>query len=202
MGYTSQYPPAHSDTYVKSTTTLTTYYPYIATNPLTPLTGAQANNWLSSTLLQRFHIDLGSGKVIKRIYYENFHNSGGDTHRGANNFTLWGSNDAGDFTDLVYGNDGSWTELTVAQNNFDIHISADQADPKYILVTNSTAYRYYAFKIADVHPGGSSLIGLRRIELQISDAPPPPAEDLIVMALGKGARGRRYIVKDGLVISV
>ncbi len=39
------------------------------------------------------------------------------------------------------------------------------ADPKYITVTNSTAYRYYAFKFADAY-GSIYYMGVRRIELQ------------------------------------
>lgn len=172
--YTSQYPPAQSDTYVKATTKYGTgAWAYFATDPALLLTGPRADNsWMAESLVctnQRFHIDLGSAKIIKRIYYENFHHSGGLTNRGVNNFTFWGSNTgAGTFDDLVYGNDEGWTELTVAQNTLDEHTASDVADPKYIIVTNSTAYRYYGFKFADVH--GSSYMGVRRVELQIRDA--------------------------------
>lgn len=173
--YTSQYPPAHSDTYVKSTTHLdVNYWAYFATDPAKSLTGSSGgNSWLGSNgavTNQRFHIDLGSAKIIKNIYYENQHVEGGATDRGVNNFTLWGSNTgAGSFDDLVWGNDEGWTELTVAQNTFDEHIGLDQADPKYIVVTNAVAYRYYAFKFADNH-GHSDYLGVRRIELQTKDA--------------------------------
>ncbi len=172
--YTSQYPPAQSDTYVKSTTkTNTSFWAYYATNPAKSLTGdAPANAWLSlvsSVTEQRFHIDLGSAKTVKRIYYENSHSSGMDIDVGIQNFTFWGSNTGvGSFDDLVYGNDEGWTELTVAQNTFDIHSAANEADPKFILVTNSNSYRYYAFKFAD-NQGDASYIGVRRIELQTQD---------------------------------
>ena len=174
LSYTSQYPPAHSDTYVKSTTIYdSTTQPYYATDPTKLLTDVMQNNsWMSYTSPlepERFHIDLGSAKIIKRIYYENSHASGTYTDRGAQNFTFWGSNTGtGTFDDLVYANDEGWTELTVAQNTFDEHSAADEADPKYIVVTNTIAYRYYAFKFADNYGGG--IIGVRRIELQMDDA--------------------------------
>ena len=169
--YTSQYPPAHSDTYVKATTYYNSdYYPYFATDPAKSLTGnAALDTWLSGDgqiTNQRFHIDLGSGKIIKRIYYENQHNNGSDTARAVKNFTFWGSNTgAGSFDDLVYANDEGWTELTVATNVMLEHVAADQADPQYIVVTNTTAYRYYAFKFADSY-AASFYYGIRRVELQ------------------------------------
>ena len=176
LTYTSQYPPAHNSTYVKATThNGDPYWEYYATDPTKSLIGVGFDNsWMSQSMVnvrQRFHIDLGSMKVIRRIYYENFHFSG-SASGGVKNFTLWGSNTAGSFSDLAYDNDGGWTELTVAQNTFDIHVSADQADPKFISVTNSTAYRYYGFKFADGH--GGAQMGVRRIELQTEDLPPDP----------------------------
>jgi len=136
------------------------------------LTGAAyGGQWLSAVnenTNQRFHIDLGEAKTIRRIYYENGHNSGSLTDYGAQNFTFWGSNTgAGTFDDLVYANDEGWTELTVSQNTLDEHIALNQADPKYITVTNTAAYRYYAFKFADNY--GNNYMGVRRIELQTED---------------------------------
>ncbi len=170
--YTSQYPPAQSATYVKATTVVSGAA-HLNTDPTKPLTGVASDNcWQTTTITnQRFHVDLGSGKVIRRIYYENFHHNGGDTNVGTENFTFWGSNTAGSFAELTYGTDTGWTELTVAQNTFDIHVGADQADPKYIVVTNTTAYRYYAFKFADNY-GHGSVIGGRHIELQTEDGTP------------------------------
>ena len=173
--YNSQYPPAHSDTYVKATSTYSVnYYPHFATDPAKSLTGTPiGTNWVSECCdptNQRFHIDLGSAKVINKIYYENSHSSGSDTNQGVQNFTFWGSNTgAGSFDDLVYANDEGWTQLTTSQATFDQHVAADQADPKYITVTNTTAYRYYAFKFADNH-GDANYMGVRRIELQGSEA--------------------------------
>jgi len=168
--YISQYPPAQSDTYVKATTIDGGWaFAHFATDPTLSLIGAYGYNaWMSDnqTANQRFHIDVGSAKIVKRIYYENFHSEGTLTDRGVKNFSFWGSNTgAGTFDDLVYANDDGWTQLTTSQSTFDEHVGLDQADPKYITVTNSTAYRYYAFKFADNY-GNANFMGVRRIELQ------------------------------------
>ena len=174
--YITVYPPAHNDTYVKATTKFSTeYWPHYTTDPAKSLTGvAKDNAWLSvsgTAANQRFHIDLGQPRVVRRIYYENGHGTstegGTYTERGAENFTFWGSNTgAGTFDDLVYANNEGWTQLTISQSTFDQHIAADQADPKYIIVTNNASYRYYAFKFADNY-GNASYQVVRRIELQI-----------------------------------
>lgn len=173
LQYASQYPPAYSGTYVKATSS--NQSAYNATDPSKSLTGGMSGNcWASSmytTTNQRFHIDLGSAKVIKRIYYENYHDNGGTTSGGAKDFTLWGSNDAGAFANMTYSLDAdpngtwSWTQLTTSQTSFNQHIGSNVADPNYILLTNTSSYRYYAFKFANNY--GSSLgVGVRRIELQ------------------------------------
>ncbi|GAI12824.1 unnamed protein product, partial [marine sediment metagenome] len=99
----SQYPPAQSDTYVKATTyTYADYAPWLATDPTKVLTGLdEGNSWMAEIDVitnQRFHIDLGSAKIIRRIYYENYHCQGSYTIGGVKNFTFWGSNTAGDFS--------------------------------------------------------------------------------------------------------
>jgi hypothetical protein len=170
-GYISQYPPEQNSTYVKATSTYNPdYYPYFATDPAKSLIDNFDNlcSWQAGNGeigSQRFHIDLGSAKTIKRIYYENCHHCGSITDKGVKNFTFWGSNDPAAFAELTYGVDTGWTEIIPAQSTFDQHVALNQADPKYILVTNTTAYRYYAFKFADNY-GGTSL-DVRRIELQI-----------------------------------
>ncbi len=171
--YTSQYPPVQSDTYVKTTTKFNTnYWAYFATDPAKSLIGTyDSASWLSESVggvEQRFHIDLGSAKTIKRVYYENLHTTGTQTDTGVNNFTLWGSNTASSFAQLTYGTDTGWTEITsenLSQSTFDIHVGNNVADPKYIVVSNPVAYRYYAFKFADNY-GNANYMGVRRIELQ------------------------------------
>ena len=166
--YQSVYPPAHSDTYVKATSKATTdYWPYFATDPAKSVIGAESSNsWNGSSgsiTNQRFHIDLGSMKVIGRIYYENHHNSGADTNIGAKNFILQGSNSATAFATLTYATDTDWTQITTGQ--FEQHVAANQADPKYILVPPHQAYRYFAIKIAN-NWGNGTWLGYRRVELQ------------------------------------
>ena len=169
--YTSQYPSAHSSTYVKATTENVGFEPYKSTDPALSLTGGiTGTTWLSDAMTnQRFHIDLGSAKTIRRIYYENWHNSGASTNVGSQNFTFWGSNTgAGSFDDLVYGNDEGWTQITTATSVFIEHIAVDQADPYYITANNVIAYRYYAFKFADNHGHGTQM-GFRHTALQTED---------------------------------
>jgi hypothetical protein len=168
----SQYPPAQSNTYVKSTTRFNdSYYPHNATNPANSLIGNNNQGWVASSgtkTNQRFHIDLGEAKIIIRIYYENYHNNGAKTSSGVQNFTLWGSNESSAFAELTYATDTNWTQLTTSQATFDEHTAANIADPKYITVTNTTAYRYYAFKFANTYGAneGDNYMGLRRVELQ------------------------------------
>jgi hypothetical protein len=177
--YTSQYPPAHNSTYVKATSVYENDYahfaPYFATDPSRSLVGDQHVSvmWASanySIINQRFHIDLGSAKIIKRIYYENAHHYGIHLEGGVKTFTVWGSNNATAFATLTYATDTNWTEITPSQATFDKHIAANQGDAKYITLTNSTAYRYYAIKIAD-NWGGDYYMSLRRIVLQTEDTP-------------------------------
>jgi len=164
----SQFPPINNGDYVKSTTFLgggnNWFYPYLATDHYFTLID-QWYSWVSQYQYeQRFHIDLGSVKIIKRIYYENCHSSGLYTTTGVQNFTFWGSNDIDDFNELAYIEDGNWVQLITSQSTFDEHVAINKADPKYISVTNNIAYRYYAFKFADTW--GSGPMGVRRIELQ------------------------------------
>ena len=167
-GYESQYPPAYSANYVKATSISSSIrQAAYATDPSTLLTG-DANNrsWTSNSATnQRFHIDVGEKKLIRRIYYENYHHFGTYNIVGVKNFTFWGSNDPDSFAELTYGTDTGWTEIVVGQNTFDKHVNANQTDPKYIAVTPTTKYRYYAFKFADNYGYGGGL-GVRRIELQ------------------------------------
>jgi len=172
VNYTSQYPPVQNATYVKATTTYSSkFYPYFATTPTTPLTGSWDNYaWASASGVytnQRFHIDLGSAKTIRLVYYENAHSSGTVTTYGAKNYTLWGSNDASAFANLTYTNDTGWTQLTTNTTAFAQHVASDVADPHYIDVTNSVAYRYYAFKFDNAY--GTTIISFRRVELKTED---------------------------------
>ena len=77
FNYTSQYPPAQSDTYVKATAKAGTgFWAYYATDPTKSLTGEHTDkSWLSANgtiTNQRFHTDLGSVKIIKRNFFTLF----------------------------------------------------------------------------------------------------------------------------------
>lgn len=171
LTYTSQYPPEYTSTYVKATTNYSTYYPHLTCNPAMSLIGSWATvQWLTAIATitnQRFHVDLDSAKIIRRIYYENSHLNGVNTDHAVQNFTFWGSNTEASFLELTYGTDTGWTQLSTSQATFDQHIGANQTDPKYITVTNTVTYQYYAFKFADGY--GGERIGVRRIELQTED---------------------------------
>ena len=162
---THVYPPAHNSTYVKATSySNSSYHPYFCTDPAKQLTGVGSNNaWQASAITnQRLHIDLGSAKVIRGIYYENFHYEGTWTNRGAKNFIMQGSAESTAFAETTYATDTNWTQIGGSMQ-FDEHAASDTVDPKYIAITNSTAYRYIALKIAD--NWGGAYMGLRRIVL-------------------------------------
>jgi len=159
--------PAYSATYVKSTTTGDTgHEAHVATDITKNLIGtATGTTWkITPKTAQRFHIDLGEAVVINKIYYENYHDSGTETDKGVKAFTFWGSNEASAFAELTYGTDTNWTQLTTDVVEFAEHTDSDVADPNYVAVTNTTAYRYYAFKFAS-NWGDADYAGLRRVEL-------------------------------------
>ena len=168
--YTSVYPPAFSDTYVKATSANAASHPYNATNPTNSLIGSDVTSWWTpngNSTNQRFHIDLGTGSIIQRIYYENYHFNGTLTDGGVKNFTFWGSNNSSSFAEVSYSIDTNWTQITgLSQTLFDQHVAANTPDPKYITITgNSSSYRYYAFKFAD-RWATEIWMALRRVELQ------------------------------------
>jgi hypothetical protein len=156
------YPPAQSDAYVKATSTLGARHPYNATDPTKLLTGSDINDgWLTDAGHIRFHVDFGAAYVIRGIYYENNHASGGETSFGMQSFFLQGSLTAGAFAELTYAIDTNWVDLLTNPVVFDQHVPLDMADPRYVLVANSVAYRYAALKIWDNY--GAIYTGLRRL---------------------------------------
>jgi hypothetical protein len=118
-GYVSQYPPDNTGTYVVATSNLNaSYLPQFTCDPAKSLTGSfSGNQWLASaTTNQRFHIDLGSSKIIKRIYYENTHSGGASTTNGAKTFTFYGSDVPTAFANTTYSTDTDWTLLTAVDS--------------------------------------------------------------------------------------
>jgi uncharacterized protein YbjQ (UPF0145 family) len=164
-----QYPPSQTETYVKVTNyeSGTIYYPYFATDPSKLLIGlSESNSWRTDSGVvtnQRFHIDLGTTKIITSFYYENFHRVGSLVNQGSRIFTFWGSNNVSAFNDLTYENDSNWSQLITDVSELEIHSGVNSPDPKYVNVTNTISYRYYAIKISS-NWGGTS-VGLRRLEL-------------------------------------
>lgn len=178
--FVSVFPPAFSTTYIKATNELSESA-WQATDPTKNLYGDEAgNSWLTGTypggnnMNTRFHIDLGTPIIITKIYYVNslvFYDYDSTWHggEGVKAFTFWGSNSATAFTTLTYATDTDWTQLTTDISQMLYHVEANQPDDRYVLVTNSTAYRYYAFKFSGnwgTTLGGSYQMGIRRIELQ------------------------------------
>ncbi len=174
MAYIGQYPPAHNSTYVLSTTEDSNGFspPYFATDPALSLTGAGLyNSWVSAyfeSTNQKFNIALSSSKAVRRIYLENYHNSGSLVDRGVNNFTVYGTNELTAFQNTTYANTTDLTLLGTFQA--DAHNASDASDPQYFdLSSNSTAYQYYVFRFAD-NQGSSNSMNIRHLEVQIDDS--------------------------------
>jgi hypothetical protein len=176
FGYASVYPPAQNGTYVKATSHLTTppdyYQPWFATDPALSLIGSgNGTCWVAKTTAttnQWFQIDLGAGNatVITRIYYENSHATGGNVSGGAKNILVYGTNTDASFGDTTYATTTGWDLIATDTTVTAIHVLANTPDPKYLYLTNSTAYRYYGLRIAN--NWGGTTMGIRRIELQVA----------------------------------
>jgi len=161
----------YSTTTVLSTSVYNTgsYYAYAfrCFDPLTPLIGTTTySSWLPTYLTatnQRINVDLGSAKVVDKIQYSNYHYFGTGVTNGVQNFTFWGSNTAGAFSNTTYATDTDWVQITTSQSTFNQHTAADIPELNSIDATNTTAYRYYSFKFADTWGGG--WMGMRALRL-------------------------------------
>jgi hypothetical protein len=173
------YPPAYNSTYVKATSVVNTaHQAHMATYPDTyydgyrNLNALQAswdyNGWqaASTTTNQRFHIDLGSAYVINILKFINLYS--GTTNystSGWKNFIVQGSNSSTAFSTLTYGTDTNWTQLTgQSRSKLDQSVYGTPAF-SYIGFYNTTAYRYYAIKLADTYGGAYAHAGVRRFRL-------------------------------------
>jgi hypothetical protein len=115
MSYQRSIPQHITVTYVKATTNTFEMEPHKTLDPSHPLSGdAYPYCWMSNVgnpPSQRFHVDLGSAKVIGKIVYCNYHHAGYNTTRGVNGFTLQGSNNSSSFSNLTYATDTGWTTI-------------------------------------------------------------------------------------------
>jgi PKD repeat protein len=136
--------------------------------------------WLTNNLYIkeiRLTIDLGEAKIIRNVTYNNGHLSGTVTNRGAKNFVMQGSNSDSylyRYKMPEYENNTGWTNLTTSVTQFAQHAAVDVADNQSFLVTNTNAYRYYSFKIAD-NWGSGNYISMRRLQLLTEDTYSTPA---------------------------
>jgi hypothetical protein len=166
--YKAVYPPAYNSTYVKATTNTFEMEPHKALDPSQPLSGdAYPYCWMSNVgnpTSQRFHVDFGAAKSIGKIEYCNYHNAGYNTNRGAQSFTLQGSNTAGSFAELTYATDTGWTTIAKSPASLVRHTETyDGNITNTITITSPAAYRYYALKLASNY-GDGSYLGIRRLK--------------------------------------
>lgn len=165
------YPPGYSATYVKATTQTLGMEAHRTMDPSEPLTGdAYENCWMSNNgnaSNQRFHVDLGVPRLVRLIAYNNIHNAGYNTNRGAQSFTLQGSNSSSAFSDTTYATDTGWEAITKTPASMLRHTEGlDAQKIEYITVSTDKAYRYFAFKI-DSNYGDTSYLGVRRFQFYI-----------------------------------
>lgn len=151
---------------------------YNAMNPTNSLVGGWAgNSWTTIdfvTTNQRFIVDLGDNKVVRKVVYNNWHSLGGSTERGAYESRIYGSSVNDSHTTTTYGNTTGLTLLSPSGSNatgwftFDRHVNSDVADTKNFTVNNENAYRYYIFDIANSRDPVNN-IGFRHLQLQTED---------------------------------
>jgi len=149
----SYYPVSFDTTYVKATSTFSTYYAYNTFSP----TANWSLGWLTQTETdQCLHVQLNTSRVITKV---NYSNAGylGSTTWGAKDFTMWGSNSASAFADTAYANDANWVQLTTSISTF------PEDGIGSFTVTNTESYLYYRFKVANSY--GINL-QLSKLELQ------------------------------------
>lgn len=166
--YEAVYPPAYSDTYVKSTSNTLGMSAYLTMDPSKSLVGdAYGNCWMSNNgnpSNQRFHVDLGIPRIIRKIDYCNYHNAGYNTSRCVQSFALQGSNSASAFNALTYATDTGWTAIAKSPASMVRHTETSNGVIwNTITITDpSVAYRYYALKCASNY-GDTGYMGIRRL---------------------------------------
>jgi hypothetical protein len=164
--YVSVYPKIINTTTVIATSYHdSNYLPWFAVDPTITVLGNHANaTWASGNgqiTNQKFNIDLGESKIIKRFYIENGHSSGGVTNMGAKNFSIYGSNSSAAFSNTTYSNIDDLTLLgTFTARD---HVAIDRIDKQFFYLDNNQSFRYYIFRVADNISGGGTNILIRKI---------------------------------------
>jgi PKD repeat protein len=162
--YYDHYPSAYTAIYIKTNSSFAGNILTVP-DPTTSLIGVYP--WLGNAETNRINLDLGAAHVITHVYYENHHNSGGETTRGVKNFTIWGSNSASSFSNVNTTENTGWTELIPDIVSMTAHVASNTADPQFFNITNTNSYRYYSVKFTNSWGGGYTT--LRRLTLQTAD---------------------------------
>jgi len=116
------------------------------------------NSWREqATTAKRINIDFGRPVVITKMVLENYHSTGAEVDVGINAFIVQGSNNAASMASTTYASTG-WTDLL--STSAAAHTASNVVDPETFAITNSTAYRYYALKVA-TNQGDATYMGLR-----------------------------------------
>jgi len=163
--YSPNFLPRNSATYALATSETAGYEAFEAVNRSNLVVAGAVNGaWLSassSNANQKFNVDLGSAKIIKKLALDNYINgTSTDTDIGIQNFLVYGTNNSAAFNNTTYANTADLTLLgTFAATE---HIAIQNSDVQVFDLTNSVAYRYYVVRVADNH-GDSGNIGFRRL---------------------------------------
>jgi len=164
----------------------------------TPLTGG--SNWRSyatpvGITSYSLTCQFNSAKVITYVWYSNFFDCydddttyyPGSNTSGSAGFTLYGSND-----------NSNWTEIT--SGTFAIHPAANVASGGEFAFSNSTAYTYYLFYVSASH--GGHLAAIRRLQLYSGSTTPPTRVPTVTTTsisgiLATGATGGGNVTSGG-----
>lgn len=168
--YVTRYPTEFSTNTVKATSYFSAnYYPWFALDPIKNLTGTITDHsWATGSgqhTNQKFNIDLGTEKIIKRILLHNACHLGTSyTNNGIYNFSVYGTNSVTAFNNTTYATITDLVLLGTFQARQ--HILEDIEDSQYFYLNNNNTYRYYILRVADDFGGGADATVIRHIEFQ------------------------------------
>ena len=168
--YVTRYPTEFSTNTVKATSYFSAnYYPWFALDPIKNLTGTITDHsWATGSgqhTNQKFNVDLGTEKIIKRILLHNACHLGTSyTNNGIYNFSVYGTNSATAFSNTTYATITDLVLLGTFQARQ--HILEDIEDSQYFYLNNNNTYRYYILRVADDFGGVADATVIRHIEFQ------------------------------------